>query len=351
MPFNDQEIADAGLAVLDHFVRNKPIDQISVERVFLKEMMANKKEVPAAKQYVTEQLRTNYGANFQWFNGAQIVTYNRRQTLAQTQFPWRSAHDGVAIDEDRLIQHGVTVTDKGPGGMASDSEIDVLTDLLSEQMESLRNGFEERFSKYLHLNGTFGGADVITGLDALVAVAPSSGTVGGINRATAGNTYWRNQISGTLTTVSISGTILDGMELTWRNCTRNGGRPNKIIMGSAYFDGFRNFMIKTYGKMDYGQVGFKKVETGTEMITFHGVPMEWAPEWSELDSEFGGSPVWENRCYFLNTNYLKLRPMKGQDVKTRTPPRPYDRYEYYWALTWRGALTMGRSNCHGMLNI
>jgi hypothetical protein len=24
----------------------------------------------------------------------------------------------------------------------------------------------------------------------------------------------------------------------------------------------------------------------------------------------------------------------------RKPPRAYDRYEYYWAITWRGALTM-----------
>ena len=154
MPFNDQEIAEAGVAVLDHYVRNKPIDQVAVERVLMKSLMPSKSEVPAAKQYISEQLRDKYSSNFQWFNGAQLVTYNRRQTLAQTQFPWRSAHDGVAIDEDRLIQHGITVTDKGPGGQASGAEREVLTNLLSEQMASLRLGFEERFSKHLHLDGT-----------------------------------------------------------------------------------------------------------------------------------------------------------------------------------------------------
>jgi hypothetical protein len=349
MPFNDQEISEAGLAVLDHFVKNKPIDQVSIERVLLKALMENTSEVPAAKQYVTEQLRDKYSSNFQWFNGSQLVTYNRRQTIAQTQFPWRSAHDGVSIDEDRLIQHGITVTDKGPGGQASGAEMEVLTNLMTEQMEVLRLGFEERFSKFLHLNGT-SSSDAIAGLDALVATAPTSGTVGGINRAT--NPYWRNHAALNLDNATTTGDILDKLEIAWRACVRNGGRPNKILVGSTFMDEFRAYMLKSYGKMDYGQVGFKRIQTGTEMITFHGVPMEWCPEWSELDSEFGGSPEWEKRCYMLQLGQnIRLRPMKGHNMLTRRPPRPYDRYEYYWAITWRGALTMNRSSGNAVVAV
>ncbi len=349
MPFTDNEIAEAGVAVLDHYLRNKPIDQIAVERVLLKALMPSRKEVPAAKQYISEQLRNKYQSNFQWFNGAQVVTYNRRQTIQQTNFPWRSAHDGVAIDEDRLIQHGITVTDGGPGGQASGSEITVLTNLLEEQMEVLRNGFEERFSKYLHLDGT-SSSDALTGLDALVSTSPTSGTLGGISRVS--NQWWRNHAASSLSTTTTTGDILDKMEIAWRACTRNGGRPNKIIMGSDFYDGFRNFMLKTYGRMDYGAAGFKRVAGGTEMMTFHGVECEWAPEFSELDSEFGGSPTWEKRCYFLKVgDNMRLRPMKGQDMITRKPPRPYDRYEYYWAITWRGALTLNRANGMAVMSL
>lgn len=349
MPFTDQEIQEAGVAVLDHYLRNKPIDQIAVERCFMRALMPSKKEVPAAKQYISEQLRDKYQSNFQWFNGAQVVTYNRRQTLQQTNFPWRSAHDGVSIDEDRLIQHGITVTDGGPGGMASGSEITVLTNLLEEQMEVLRLGFEERFSKYLHLDGT-SSTDALAGLDSLVSTSPTSGTVGGISRAT--NPWWRNHAATGLTTTTTTGDILDKMEIAWRATIRNGGRPNKIYCGSDFYDGFRNFMIKTYGRMDYGAVGFKRVVAGTEMLTFHGVEIEWCPEFSEIDSEFGGSPTWEKRCYFLKIgDNMKLRPMKGQDMITRKPPRPYDRYEYYWAITWRGALTANRLNGMAVVSI
>jgi len=351
MPFNDQEIADAGLAVLDHYVKNKPVDQIAVDRILLSALQAAKKTVPAAKQYIVEQLRYTYNSNFMWFNGAQQVTYNRKQTLAQAQYPWRSAHDGFGLDEDRLVQHGIAVDDNGPGGQASRAEFEILTNIMMEQTESLRLGWEERFSKHAHLNGAQS-SEAIAGLDFLVSTTPTTGTVGGINRATAGNAYWRNHASLNLDNTTTTGNILDQMELVWRNCRRNGGRPNKIIVGSTYLDEFRAHMLKSYGRMDFGQVGFSRVQTGTDMITFHGVEMDWAPEFSELDSEFGGSPTWEKRCYFLSIgDNIRLRPMKGQDMKNRKPPRPYDRYEHYFALTWRGALTMNRGNQNGVMGV
>jgi hypothetical protein len=51
----------------------------------------------------------------------------------------------------------------------------------------------------------------------------------------------------------------------------------------------------------------------------------------------------------INGRHLKLRPIEGQDMITRKPPRAYDKYEYYWGLTWRGAMTMNRSNAHAVL--
>ena len=110
MPFTSQEIIDAGKAGLDYYVKNSPIDQIGVDRPLLKALMASKKSAPGAKQYIVEQLRYRYQSNFQWFNGSSVVTYNRRQTIEQASYAWRSAHDGFALDEDRLAQNGICVT-------------------------------------------------------------------------------------------------------------------------------------------------------------------------------------------------------------------------------------------------
>lgn len=353
MPFTTSEITDAGKAGLDFYLRNNPIDQVAVERPLLKRLSAEKKSAPGAKQYIVEQLRYRYQSNFQWFNGAGVVTYNRRQTIEQANYAWRSAHDGFALDEDRLAQNGIIVVDDPKSARtASQAERVQLTNLIEEQSEVLRLGFSEKFSQELHRDGTQSG-DAVTGLDAMVSLTPSTGTVGGIDASAASAVYWRNYAQTGLTTTTTTGTILDYMELGWRACVKNGGKPNMIIMGSDFLDGFRNFILKTFGGaggMSYanGTIG-KRIDAGTEMMTFHGVDCTWSPEFSDLQSLTGAATSWEKRCYFLNTNHMKLRPLEGHDMITRKPPRAYDKYEYYFALTWRGAVTTNRRNAHAVL--
>lgn len=341
--FTAGEISDAGKIGLDFYVKNQPIDQVGVDRPLFQALSAKKKSAPGAKQYVIEQLRVKYQSNFQWFNGAQVVTYNKRQTIDQTQFAWRGAHDGFALDEDRLIQNGITVTDSGPGGNATDAERLQLTNLLEEQMEVLRLGFQEKFSQALHLDGTQS-ADALTGMDALISLTPTTGTVGGLDRSVAANAYWRNNVNTALDVTTTTGNIIDKLEIAWRACIRNGGKPDVIVCGSTFYDGFRNFMFKTFGRIDFDAVSERVIEGGARQLTFHGVPLVWSPEFLDLDTLYAPATAWEKRCYFVNSVHMRLRPMEGQDMISRKPPRPYDRYEYYWAITWRGALTINRGN-------
>ncbi len=348
MPFSAQEIQDAGKIGLDFYLANKPVDQIAVERPLLKALQGKKKVAPGAKQFVTEQLRKTYASNFQWFNGSAIVSYNRRQTIEQANFAWRSCHDGFSLDEDRLAQNGIIVTDDRSTSKASDAEKLMLTNLIEEQAEALRMGFQEQFSFQMHLDGTQS-TDAIAGLDSLVSLTPTTGTVGGIDRASSANAYWRNNVATSLTTATSTGTVLNQMEVMFRQCSRNGGRPDLIIAGSTYIDGYRNFVLNTFGRMDFGPSNTKRVEGGTAVLTFQGVEVQWSPEFQELDARFGPATPWEKRCYMLNTQTIQLRPLQGHDMISRKPPRAYDRYEYYWGLTWRGALTTNRSNANAVL--
>lgn len=348
MPFSAQEIVDAGKIGLDFYLAAKPVDQIAMERPLLKALQAKKKKAPGAKQYIVEQLRKNYGSNFQWYNGSSVVTYNRRVTNEQANFAWRSCHDGLALDEDRLAQNGITITDTSGPSNASDAEKIQLTNLFEEQSEVLRLGFQEQFSYQLHLDGTQS-TDAIAGMDSMVSLAPTSGTVGGIDRAVAANAYWRNNVATGLTTTAGTGTILNQMEVMYRQCMRNGGRPDLLIAGSNFIDGYRNFVLNTYGRMDFGPSNRKKIEGGTEVMTFQGIDLQWSPEFQELDSRYAPATLWEKRCYMLNSGTITLRPLQGHDMITRKPPRAYDRYEYYWGITWKGALTMNRANANAVL--
>jgi hypothetical protein len=354
MPFTAQELQDAGKIALDFYLKNNPIDQVAVERPLLKALMAKKKTFPGGKQYIVEQLRYRYQSNFQWFNGASTVSYNKRVTNEQAQFPWRSAHDGFSLDEDRLAQNGITIEESGNGGNATHAEQVQLTNLLQENTETLRLGFEEKFSMYLHLDGT-SSTDAVTGLDAIVASDPTTGTVGGIDRSVTANIYWRNsKTTGMVvpTTQATAQTFLGQMETAWRACVKNGGRPDVILAGAGFIDAYIAALGFNGQQIHYAGGKARDIDGGVSSIYFKGIEIQWCPE---FDDNFGGfvAPAisWTKRCYFLNTKHLTLRPMDGQDMVSRKPPRVYDKYVYYWALTWRGALTTNRANAHAFLSI
>lgn len=317
--------------------------------------MQRKKNFPGGKQYVVEQLRINYGSNFQWFYGTQVVTYNRRQTIEQSQFPWRGAHDGFFLDEDRLLQNGISVTDDARGGNNTSAERLQLTNLIDEQSEVLRLGFEEKMDFELHLDGTQH-PEALAGLDHLISVTPAAGVVGGIDRAP--NPWWRNHVFPGNTPVN----IVDNIETAWRACTRNGGRPDFVLAGSAMVD-----LLRTASKQDIsrytvlstsgqapnldptiGPGAGGALDTG---LRVHGVQVTWDPIFDDLDAALAPATPWANRMYFLNCNHIRLRPAQGHDMVTRKPPRVYDQYVYYWALTWKGALCTNRSNAHALLHI
>ena len=346
MPFTAQEISTAGYASLDFYLKNDPIDQVKTERPLLKELLKGKKPFPGAKQYVVAQLRYTYNSNFQWFSQDAEVTYNHRQTLKQALYPWRGAHDGYALNEDELLQNGITMIE-GEGKVNSQAERVMLTNLLNENNEVLRLGFEQKFDFELHRDGTQS-ADSVAGLDNLVSLTPTVGVVGGIDRSV--NSFWQNQTKLGLTGGATS--MIDGMEQAWRACSRNGGQPTLIIAGEAFIDGFRDASQQSITRFaDQGKDGGFELDPTATSLKFHKLPILWDPVFLDLDTQLAPATPWQKRCYFLNMNFIKLRPAAGHDMIVRKPPRVYNRYTYYFGLTWKGAVTMARSNANAVLTI
>ena len=88
------------------------------------------------------------------------------------------------------------------------------------------------------------------------------------------------------------------------------------------------------------------VNTG---LYFKGVEIVWDPVFDTLDTEDSPATAWSDRCYLLNTNHLSLRPIKGHWMVSRKPPRVYDRYVHYWALTAKAAMTTNKRRAHAVL--
>ncbi len=342
MAISAARLAELGKYGLDHHLANNPIDQIAKEKPFLKALMGNKKPTVMGSQWVVEQIRTSYASNFQWYDGNDQVTYNSKDTIDQTNFSYGSVHDGFYLDEDELVRNGITVNDEVTEPM-TESEKNQLTALFKDNIETLRLGFDESLDYQLHLDGTQD-AQAVAGLDFLVS-SDGLGTVGGIDASTA--TYWRNQFDLTLT----SADMLEKMELQMTAIKKYGGRVGAIFMGPDFYAAFRvaaradiaaYTIVRTSGQT-------RSLDPSITNLHFHGVPIVLDHTVSDIETATPGTPNWNKRCYFIDTRHLTYKPIKGHEMISRKPPREYDRYVHYWALTHKFLITMNKRCVHSIM--
>lgn len=349
MPFTAQQITDGGKIALDYFLKNDPIDNVNTAHPLLAKLLEKKKAYGGALQYVQVQVRKTNDSNFQAYFGDDQVTYNNKRTLDQAKYTWGAFHDGFTLNEDQLAQNSIIVTDDRNSN-ASDAEMKQLTNLFTENTATLKLGMQDNLDQMLHLDGTQNTKN-IPGLDLLISTTPSVGTIGGIDASLAANAYWRNFASTAI--ASTTGVLTKQMEIAYRNCLKFGGKaPDFFFAGSAFIDAYRVECEATMTRMittpQKGGVGLDASSSG---LYFKNVEIIWDPVTDLLDTLYAPSIPWAKRMYMVNTDHLTLRPIEGHWMISRNPPRVYDRYAYYWALTAKAALTTGKRNAHAVLSV
>jgi hypothetical protein len=355
MSFTTEQLAYAGNAAINYFLRNEPIDNVNINRPLIKKLMEKKKPYVGGLQYVVEQLRYSNDSNFQSYFGDTQVTYNRKRTLQQAKYTWGSFHDGFGLNEDELAQNGIVMTDD-KSSVPTEAEKVQLTNLLSENTEALKLGFQENFDYMLHRDGSHSATD-IPGLDLLVSTTPTApAVIGGLDQSVY--PWWQNTAITGISTAT-AGNLTQQMEIAWRNATRYGGfAPDYILCGELFLDAYRSDAKNTINRTVFmkDEADPTKLDTAVGEgvrtgLYFKNVELIWDPVMTVLDQLDGPTIPWEKRCYFLNSRFLQLRPIQGHWMINRTPPRVYDRYVHYFALTAKAALTTGKRNAHAVVSI
>jgi hypothetical protein len=365
MPVTAAELTKIGKHSIDVYMKNKPIDAVNAERPFLQKLMKKRKDAPGGKQYMYCQVRKANDSNFQSFYGSETVTYNRKDTIEQAFYEYDSFHDGFTLHEDDFIRNGVSISD-GPSAKATQSERETITNMFEEHNETLREGFEESLDYVLHAgfddditavvpqlaatgSGVYGLEDMLPANATLRA----ANTYGGIAMT---NAYWQNHANDTamVATAGDANNILTRMRQAWRDCTKYGGRPDFIMCGSTFFDAYVDYMMETFGQVNYSPIAKKGIEGGEGEVYYMGVPIIWDPTIDAMDDNNLGDDAtvaWKKRVYFINCKYMQLRPIKGQHMVPRQPPRVYNKYEYYWGVTTRFYLANTKPNAHAVLHV
>lgn len=348
MALNAGEIAKIGKVAITAYGKNKPVDQINVERPLLDILLPKAKDLIGGVDGFTFNIYKSNDANGQYWTGNGKVSYNSRSPNDIAKYDWANHHDGFVLNEDELFRAGIAVNDDEGKSTKTVGEVVQLTNLLESNFTALEEGTKDFIHAALWLDGTQY-ADARPGIDALVSTTPTSGTIGGI---AASNTYWQNIARTGL--ASTQAALLDALEQTKRDIQRRKGRFTHIFCGAAFYDALRNAVLASnQTQITYGSGSKLSIDMATDTLKFDGIPLTYVPD---FDTNFGFSAPtipWTKRCYMLNLapNMIELRRAKDDFMKMRNPGRPIDQYTYHFAMTSKFGLGMGRRNTHGVLAI
>lgn len=352
MPFTPAQLAQGARYTIETFKKNDPIDQVNSARPLLNWFMKNSENAVFGNGQYNENIYIANNGNYQNYFGADQVTYNQRDPVRQVKFQYANYHDGFWFDDDQLAANGIIMSDDGSSTQTAD-ELEVLANLLKQSYRALKESVQTGLDLELTDDGT-ASTKMTVGLDALVDTTPATGTVGGIDAATA--TYWRNYASMAVS----SANLIDQMEIMWRRTQLYGGKaPDFIVCGETFLDAYR---VAASGLGGAGAIqrnvmvgdakGGFSLDASTSGLYFKGIPLVWNPTFEALDVIKGAiTHPWTKRCYFLNSDTIKLKKMKGRWMQDAKPARLPDRYVTYFGTRSSYVPVINKRSSNAVLSI
>jgi len=240
----------------------------------------------------------------------------------------------ISAAQFKIAQYADSVTMSGLE-MLQNSSKEAIIDLLDGRMQVSEARLLNRISGDLYGDGTGNGGKNLDGLGAAVAAVPTSGTYGGINRATW--TFWQNQI----TTGATSANILASMTTAAIKQIRGTDKADLIVAGNTMYQYYVGALqsIQRIAAEESGAAGFASLK-------FYGGG-------TSADVVLGGgygSQETATYMYMLNTNYIFLRPHKERNFVPIGGERQAINQDAIVKLYgWAGNLTTSNSFLQGLL--
>ena len=273
---------------------------------------------------IMQELSFAANGNAGFYSGYETLPIAAQDVISAAEYQWKQAACPVTISGLEELMNS------GPERM-----IDLLESRISVGESSMAN----LISISLYSDGTGSGGKEIDGLNKQVAVDPTTGSPGGIDRATW--QFWRNKIFKATTTggaATTSANIGDYMNALWAQLVRGNDRPDLIMMDNAYWA----FYVASL----QAQQRF----TSSESATRGFMSLKYMDADVVLDGGIGGGmPV--KTAFFLNTKYLFYRPHKDRNMVPLNPNKRYsvNQDASVQILAWAGNLTASGLQFQGRL--
>lgn len=305
----------------------KLADDVSKNNALLNNLMKKGKIKPVGGgRTIVQELEYAENSTYKRYSGYELLNIAASDTFTAAE--WNYAQAVVAVTISGLEQ-------------LQNSGKEAIIDLLDARIGNAERTLKNNISIDCYSDGTADSGKQIGGLQSLVADLPTSGTVGGIDRATW--TFWRNQFYRGVTdggaAVSASN-IQKYMNQLYLRCARGTDRTNLIIADNTYFDLYWQSLqaIQRINKTDVGGTGFMQLQYLDADVIFDG----------GYQGTSGGAP--SAHMYFLNTDYIFFRPHKDRNMVPIDPERYATNQDAMVKLIgFAGNMTMSNAFVQGVL--
>lgn len=200
--------------------------------------------------------------------------------------------------------------------------------ILKGKMQALEESIKEKFQTYLYGAGT--GKDP-NGLALCIPDDPTTGTLGGINRAT--EQQWRTMakdFSGSLTYQNIEEEF-DDILLDMKQGKNE--KPDLILCGRNIYKMYRKAVRDKISILADGTYAGKKMyDLGFDGVSFGGITMIYDEDCPS------------DKAYFINSTYLKMHVLKHVNMKVKELAAPWTQDCIGRRIIWQGQMCLWKAN-------
>lgn len=344
MPFTAAQLDNIANAAIDYFIKGQPLSQQIQDKPLLAALTGMKKTFPGGKGEIRLNVKADYTTAFAGYTHDDTVTYANPANIKQVTYPWKELHAGISLTLTELKHDGITVTDTATGEGTSEHsgrEMTAISNLLQDKLEDMDEGMARSMNSISWADGT-SSSKLFAGLTHFIADDPTTGVVGGIDRAS--NSWWRNRAkvgAGKITSSVTNQTLTKTLRAEIRQLQRYGGKPSLVLAGSGFIE---KLEAEIHEKGVYTETGFANrgaTDIGMADIAMRGVgTIKYDPTLDDLGRS--------NFAYFVDPRHLMFYVMEGEDMKKHSPARPPEKYVLYRGVTWTGCMVGRKMNAHGV---
>jgi len=356
MSFTSAEVTSIANASLDFFLnKGKAFGQSIQKKPLLDRLTRTKKQFSGGKGDISVGVKGTYGAGgtndgVTGYTHDDTVSFYTPENIQRAAYTWREMHIGMALTHTELKIDGISVTDESGSENTKHSKRDMhtLVGLLENKMEDLGEQYASTMNTLLIGDGT-GDAKALAGIQSIVTANPATGTVGGINRATSANSWWKNRAltaahgSTAVTSATANGgALFQALQTEHRQLTRYGGSPNFAFAGSDFLAALETEMRANgnYSDKGFADGGNDFAVTG---LNFMGQKFIYDPTLDDLSLP--------KRCYWLDTKAIFLMTMEGEWNRTHTPSRASNQFVMHRSITCTGQIVARQCNSSLVIDI